>query len=150
MRLEKAFEAYRAEGEQPRATAYFACKELGESAFFILPELDGPFGSAPTGRHARYYRIEMPQPTKCVMRLLRHGQSVLDRPDMLAEIATAYWRQPKSDEWQYFEYLGASALILEEVDAPDSLNLATAGPSMAYGSDEWLARKLWPIPKEAG
>jgi len=41
---------------------------------------------------------------------------------ILAEIAAEYWRQPQG-KWKYFEYVGLTMTILEELPAPGASQL---------------------------
>jgi hypothetical protein len=141
-RMEEALERHRRSEEQPRATAYYGCAALEECARYIQSQICDPISGEPVGPQTVYfYRIEMLDPTKAVMALVFRGAHHLHDAEALREICGEYWRQPRH-RWEFFEYLGREAGILERVDPPDQF--AVMGAGEGYTNDLIQAKRLWP------
>jgi hypothetical protein len=144
--MEETFEEHRHANEHSRITSYFASATLEESALYMqsqqtdlitgLPKSDNPI---------IYYRVEIPEPTNCVMKLCDHAMRHIENPAIVAAIAEEYWR-PTPKLWCYFEYLGPTMTIIDRVAAPNML--ALGGGSMAYENDHATARQRWPLQKK--
>lgn len=143
--MELAFEQHRLPHEQSRTTASFTCEHLAESVLFMRAQQFDPYTAVRVDtKQLHFYEAEMPNPTRCVMPLCARGTYRYADRAALAEIAAEYCRQP-SYEWEYFEYLGATMTIIQEVQPPPEMEVGVAKMSHQNDTDQSLA--IWPYPK---
>jgi len=142
--MEESFEQHRQPNEYSRLTGYFASATLADSAVYSQSQnIDLVTGKPKTDDPIRYYKVFMPQATRCVMKLCEHGMQHHANAAVLAEIAAEYWRQPHGN-WMYFEYVGPTMTIIEQVDPPEIIEVSAS--HNAYTSDHIAARQRWPLP----
>ena len=118
-----------------RSVAWFAGDDPLFCANYLFVE------GKDSGKPNHIYRVNMPQPSKHPMYLIRHAQHFLEEKMNLAQIIKEYWNPTYS--WKCWEYLSVSMTPLAIEATPDPNILF--GVKKKYSDDSSHAMKLWPI-----
>lgn len=140
--MEEKFEATRQEGEHSRATAYYVSGSVGECGLYMQRQMCDPVtGEQTNDAQIHYYEVEMPNPTRCVMKLCDRATEHAANEETVDGIAAEYWRQEKY-KWDYFEYLDETMTIIREVEPPTEAEINIANEQ--YLNDTIRSRNIWP------
>ena len=133
--VEDILEQIRGNRSVSRLNAFFASKEESDCAVYL--KNPGYTGSL------FIYKVRLPVAFSHPMALVDRIKKHLGNDGFLKQIAEEYWYPSK--DWKYFEFLGDSMEIIEQVAVPN--NNMLSGAKVRYGSDRDLAQKIWPEPK---
>jgi hypothetical protein len=110
--LEGRLERCRPEGKLSRRWAYYAFSSLADAAAYLDAQ------KVPT-HDRRYYRVDMNVEHRAPMAL---ASEVAGSYARIAAICTEYWSP--TQPWQMWEHLAKTMTILEEIKAPDIIEMS--------------------------
>lgn len=132
--IEEEFERSRGGGSSSRLDALFAGANGADCVKFLVAQQG--YDNEPV----HLYRVEMPASVRHPMALIDAARRNWGRPDALRDIVEEYWQPTRI--WRFWEYLGQSMTVVEELDLPSTVMLA--GASHRYNLDHDLAAQFWP------
>lgn len=132
--VEEEFERRRRGRSLSRLTALFAGADAADCVQFLRAQRD--YDNVPV----HLYRVDMPVSGHHPMALVDAVRRKAGHTNIIDKIVEEYW-QPTL-KWRFWEYLGQTMTVVEELPLPDTIMMA--GAFHRYITDRDLAVRRWP------